>query len=191
MRRETVAAIIIKKGIDMKRLLGFILPFVWGSAFSVPVTWTLQDAIFDDGGSATGSFVYDADLEVFADIEITTTAGSVFDGQHYQHATFFLTDVSLGVTTADQADLTGLPALAMFFTGGGFIPMTNAGGTLLLDSAGGEGYCGVPSCAGADLDLDLREFVSGSITAVPIPAAVWLFGSALAGLGWMRRKQTV
>jgi hypothetical protein len=26
---------------------------------------------------------------------------------------------------------------------------------------------------------------------VPIPAAVWLFGSALVGLGWMRRKQTV
>lgn len=26
---------------------------------------------------------------------------------------------------------------------------------------------------------------------VPIPAAVWLFGSALAGLGWMRRKQTL
>jgi hypothetical protein len=25
--------------------------------------------------------------------------------------------------------------------------------------------------------------------AIPIPAAVWLFGSALAGLGWMRRKQ--
>jgi hypothetical protein len=28
------------------------------------------------------------------------------------------------------------------------------------------------------------------VTAVPIPAAVWLFGSALAGLGWLRRKQT-
>lgn len=28
------------------------------------------------------------------------------------------------------------------------------------------------------------------VTAVPVPAAVWLFGSALAGLGWMRRKQT-
>jgi hypothetical protein len=25
-------------------------------------------------------------------------------------------------------------------------------------------------------------------TAVPVPAAVWLFGSALAGLGWFRRK---
>jgi hypothetical protein len=28
-------------------------------------------------------------------------------------------------------------------------------------------------------------------TAVPVPAAVWLFGSALAGLGWLRRKQVV
>jgi hypothetical protein len=28
-------------------------------------------------------------------------------------------------------------------------------------------------------------------SAVPIPAAAWLFGSALAGLGWLRRKQTV
>ena len=29
-----------------------------------------------------------------------------------------------------------------------------------------------------------------SISAIPIPAAVWLFGSALAGLGWIRRKQS-
>jgi hypothetical protein len=28
------------------------------------------------------------------------------------------------------------------------------------------------------------------VTAVPIPAAIWLFGSALAGLGWIRRAQT-
>jgi hypothetical protein len=28
------------------------------------------------------------------------------------------------------------------------------------------------------------------VTNVPVPAAVWLFGSALAGLGWFRRRQT-
>jgi hypothetical protein len=30
---------------------------------------------------------------------------------------------------------------------------------------------------------------SGTISAVPLPAAAWLFGSALLGLGAMRRKQ--
>jgi hypothetical protein len=33
--------------------------------------------------------------------------------------------------------------------------------------------------------LDVHNIV---VTAVPIPAAVWLFGSGLAGLGWFRRK---
>lgn len=28
-------------------------------------------------------------------------------------------------------------------------------------------------------------------TVVPVPAAVWLFGSALVGLGWQRRKQAI
>jgi len=30
-----------------------------------------------------------------------------------------------------------------------------------------------------------------TLQAVPVPAAAWLFGSALAGLGWLRRKQTI
>ena len=32
---------------------------------------------------------------------------------------------------------------------------------------------------------------TASMSAVPVPAAAWLFGSALAGLGWMRRKQAI
>ena len=33
--------------------------------------------------------------------------------------------------------------------------------------------------------LALDNFV---VTTVPIPASVWLFGSALTGLGWIRRR---
>jgi len=33
------------------------------------------------------------------------------------------------------------------------------------------------------------ENVRMDVQVVPVPAAVWLFGSALAGLGWLRRKQ--
>ena len=40
-------------------------------------------------------------------------------------------------------------------------------------------------------DVYIREASTTAYPAVPIPAAVWLFGSALAGLGWLRRKQTV
>jgi hypothetical protein len=63
------------------------------------------------------------------------------------------------------------------------------GGTILFEGSGGEGFCLNASCTQAVVGPELREFISGSITAVPIPTAVWLFGSAMAGLGWMRRKQ--
>jgi hypothetical protein len=38
-------------------------------------------------------------------------------------------------------------------------------------------------------DLEFKIGVAGE-TVVPVPAAVWLFVSALAGLGWFRRKPT-
>jgi len=34
------------------------------------------------------------------------------------------------------------------------------------------------------------QYMVLSNTVVPIPAAAWLFGSALIGLGWVRRRQT-
>lgn len=36
----------------------------------------------------------------------------------------------------------------------------------------------------------IQKKVTLSVSEVPVPAAVWLFGSALAGLGWLRRRQT-
>ena len=39
--------------------------------------------------------------------------------------------------------------------------------------------------------LDVQEFLIGpGATVVPVPAAVWLFGSALGMMGWVRRKST-
>jgi len=42
-----------------------------------------------------------------------------------------------------------------------------------------------------DFELGVWLVADGDIgaTVVPLPAAVWLFGSALAGLGWLRRPQ--
>jgi len=43
-------------------------------------------------------------------------------------------------------------------------------------------------CPGDASALD--NIVLSSATSVPVPAAAWLFGSALAGLGWLRRKRS-
>ena len=63
---------------------------------------------------------------------------------------------------------------------------------------GGSGSWYYLFSAGAQLDGSARnEFrvlavMDGDIGAsvVPVPAAIWLFGSALAGLGWTRRRAT-
>lgn len=53
----------------------------------------------------------------------------------------------------------------------------------------GGGWEDVSSITFEALSVPIIQSIT--VSEVPIPAALWLFGSALAGLGWMRRKQTV
>ena len=41
-----------------------------------PITWTLQNAVFNDGGVATGSFVFDADTQTVVSYNIQTSGGN-------------------------------------------------------------------------------------------------------------------
>jgi hypothetical protein len=61
--------------------------------------------------------------------------------------------------------------------------------------------CPADICAAAGRNYELGDFLNGegevanlshvsAYNVVPIPAAVWLFGSGLGMLGWMRRKST-
>ena len=165
----------------MRHALGVILLFVLGSAQATPVVWTLDNIVFDDGGTATGSFIFDADIWEWSDINITTTAGTAYAGDTYA-------SLNSDYPFNSPNDMLFVNDLVDPHT---FVlrlqdVMTNSGGTILL-SQSLEAQCSDSDCAGGPV---LRSFVSGSVTAVPVPAAVWLFGSALAGLGWFRRRQT-
>jgi hypothetical protein len=158
------------------------------SAQAVPLEWTLENVVFSDGGTASGSFFFDADTSSYSNIAVVTTTGSVTTGTSYQYGSVY-NAFAVNLTEIDSPDLTGTQKWLMAFGDGylDFEELTNAGGTISINPSHGlEGSCLSAQCTDV---FQSRSVVSGTVSAVPLPAAVWLFGSALAGLGWMRRKR--
>jgi len=88
----------------------------------------------------------------------------------------------------------GLESISSFISSPWLVTGYYAGGGTVQVSIGVSGPFNFDS---SWQDLEKVEFIvqPGSLdsikaSVVPIPAAVWLFGSALAGLGWIRRKQS-
>ena len=57
------------------------IPF--NTVHAIPVHWTIDFAQFDDGGILTGSFVYDANINEYSSIDITTTDGTILQGYEW------------------------------------------------------------------------------------------------------------
>ena len=109
--------------------LGLILSIGATESRADPVEWTLVDATFDDGGTAFGSFVFDADTDTYSSLSITTTAGTSHGGDVYQDEQGVDSDQSR-LILLDKAvcDLQDQHVLSLFFTP----RLTNAGGTVDL-----------------------------------------------------------
>jgi hypothetical protein len=176
----------------MKNLMAMMALLVSAITNAAPVTWTLNNYVFDDGGTASGSFVMDSVSKEITAANIVTTSGSAFVGESYSAI-----DAEYGVI------ITAPPSFMQFYTdnlpgrvnetvfvlelGAGF---DASGGT--YSTKAGEYRCNHDLyCPSDNVLLRSIQPLSGSITSVPIPAAVWLFGSALGGLGWMRRRRTI
>src|SRR5260370_9871267 len=94
------------------------------SVFSVyasasPVLWTLVGVAFNDGGTASGSFVYDANTNTYSSINMTTTAGSVrTSGATYHFVSGGIPANSSGVLTVTTAapNQQRMPGFALFFS---------------------------------------------------------------------------
>ena len=182
----------------MKKLLFVAVLFI-GSAQAAPVIWTLNDVLFSDGATASGTFTYDVDTNVVSSESIVTNP-SVGGPQIFCELLCDLGATYPGVLFGFP---TGTPTIT-FFTGEltgfptGIIDVTLVFSYLgALSNAGGV----VPLAPGIDLEpgigsfetivfdiFNSRAIVSGNVSAVPIPAAVWLFGSGLGLLGWFRKK---
>jgi len=157
----------------MNKLVCAVLLLLSNSASAALVTWTFDTTLYSDlGTEIVGSFVFDADTDTYSDVNITTTSAEPgLDG-------FALALVN-PASSDNWLDLIGQFPMS---SPGDYITisinpsLTNAGGVVNYDSV-------MESKTYAD-------YTGGTLigTVVPVPAAVWLFGSALAGLGWLRRK---
>jgi hypothetical protein len=165
-------SLLVAVGIGLS-VLGFSQP-----ASATPLTWNLVGVTFDDGGTATGSFVFDATTGIFSAISIVTSPDPALGrGATYGiptglgSATFFDTITSFPPAGKDRL-LFDLLA-----------PMTNAGGLIGINLG-----AGIPDLETTCLDDDCVDNLAGTrliktgsistrITAVPEPSTLLLLGS--------------
>jgi hypothetical protein len=160
------------------------------SASASPITWTLQNFNFTDGGTASGSFVFDANLGQYSQINVVTTMGNVLAGATYSFTTAF--------TSPSLVDFGSVSPLLINSTFLSFIPLsplTDAGGTVNIapqnQLTGIEGVCVTAEPCGEVGAL--RGLKAGasivSSTSVPEPGAMALLSLGLLGL--LARKKLV
>ena len=182
----------------MKTFVLLALSLALGSTWAAPVQWTIEAAIETDYtyDAFTGTFYYDADTNQYSDIDIILYEGASYQ-QHFQAETY---NLAMGASDANQVSFIdlgypnsssyGFPVLELYFSQS----LTNSGGVVYLGAASEYVYGELSNDFGPLVFIpnsgDPYRSVTGTVTssAVPVPAAIWLFGSALAGLGWLRRK---
>lgn len=165
----------------------FLMAGMPPAASADTVTWNLVGVTFNDGGTASGSFVYDATTNSFSSINIVTTAGTVLGGAAYMGlapgfsaqptVVAFITDPSL-------ASFIGTPGLGLGFTSA----LTNLGGTVVL-SFGTEGACFDAGCSAVSSHSPLRDTTAGEVVATPEPSTLFLLGIGFVALvGGVKRR---
>jgi len=175
-----------------------------GTAKAALVKWVLNDFVFVDGATATGSFMYDAGSNLFSGIQIqTTTPGG---GGTLPSPPFVRNYITTGLgppPTSDHISFHTNPPPVTPGTDTRFeivlvSDMTDAGGILFPDFFQESTLCSASgTCNGGPARTGLgvvgpAPFISG--TVVPLPPTLLLFGSGLMALfGWLgigRRRQT-
>lgn len=150
-----------------------------------PILWTLNDAVFDDGGTVAGWFTIESTTGQLVDYDLLTTAGSMLPGFHYDDASSSFYGQNIWSANPNSFLIVRDSPFAQPYLNLGFTSSLTVSGTTYLDTSGytaGGWECN--NCSST------RFLVSGtaSTNAVPEPNVILLMGLGLVGLIWGQRK---
>jgi len=181
------------------RLCGLLLFCLTSAVHANLIEWQLNGNLLNNRnglqeGIATGSFIYDADSGMFSSITLTTSAESPSGGLTF---TQFEIDSIAGLVFSQIGAPSEISGTNLVLSNIHLTDLTNAGG--ILDQSGGFLPWGSMAEASCSFNCEslvavLSNWGTGASligAPIPIPAAVWLFGSGLIGLiGVARRKKS-
>ena len=161
----------------------FVLAILLSAASTIasaahPLTWYLSGVQFAGGVTGSGSFVYDADTNVFSSINLTVGTDTFVA----LHPTFASSATVIRLVTVASGSLNNTPYLVLNPSGGS---LTNAGGTIALSTADPyqEFTCSDTACG---FTTQLRHLTAGSLTTTnpnPTPTATGVPALSDFGLG--------
>jgi hypothetical protein len=165
-------------------LAGLALAAISASATaspSYPIDWTLKNVTFSDGGTASGSFAINQYGQIQS-WDVTTTTGTALTGYDYTPIINAMLEDNDTVLILNRAGYDGY--LYLTFENSLFLAAASDP-LVLVDSYECSGYEQVNGSCGRSVE---RTIASGS--AVPEPMSMSLFGTALLGLGILRRRRS-
>lgn len=153
-------------------LVLFLLP---ASTWADGITWTVNNITLNDGGTVSGSFIYDAATNLYSSPDVTSTAGFLFSGAVYTSVTDAIfsnsTVLGLGPNPTNTSNFTGETFLELMFLN----PLTDAGGADPVFAV--EFVCTDATCS-APIE---RTSLSGAVVTTPEPSTALLLILALLG----------